>query len=317
MTNATEPLSIPWHQLLGALLEMALTPVDIQVETEVQVTAEPPKIDILLLRRKTARWTAEQRALLPDGIRESNASHQLLEFKYSESVSEESLAQAVVYEHFYRTARRLGRNAVQVWVISSKTPRSKRLQEWGYAETDWPGVYHSSYVLVNRVGLLALNQLSDASYNAFVKVFASRQEEKETAFRQFERIKELETPTRTFLRGLRQIVQVEEENTMAVIATPEYVMRLGEDMRRVLLETLTPQELIALLRPEQRLAGLKPEERLAGLKPEERVAGLKPEERVAGIEPEQILPLFSIGDIEEYLRQHRPGGKDAGGVELN
>lgn len=191
---------------------------------------------------------------------------------------------------------------MQVWVISSKTPRRQRLQEWGYAETDWPGVYRSSYVLVNRVGLLALNQLSDASYNAFVKVFASRQEEKATAFRQFEQIKELETPTRTFLRGLRQIVEVEEENAMAVVITPEYVMRLGEDLKRVLLETLTPEELMARLNPE---------ERLAGLKPEERVAGLKPEERVAGIDPEQILPLFSIEDIEEYLRQHRPKGKDA------
>ncbi|MBI3959527.1 MAG: hypothetical protein HY328_12030 [Chloroflexi bacterium] len=75
MKNAAEPLSIPWHQLLGTLLELALTPVDIQVETEVQVMAEPPKADILLLRRKTPQWTDAQRALLPDGIRESSAGH--------------------------------------------------------------------------------------------------------------------------------------------------------------------------------------------------------------------------------------------------
>ncbi|HRJ41292.1 MAG: hypothetical protein KJZ86_09625 [Caldilineaceae bacterium] len=92
MKPSDEPVSIPWHQLLGKLLELTLTPVDIQVETEVQITSEPPKFDILLLRRKTARWTDQQRALLPDGIRESNAAHHLLEFKYSESVGEDSLA---------------------------------------------------------------------------------------------------------------------------------------------------------------------------------------------------------------------------------
>lgn len=174
MENPAEPVSIVWHQLLGKLLELTLTPVDIQVETEVQITAQPPKADILLLRRKTPRWTAEQQALLPDGIRESRAAHQLLEFKYSESVSEEALAQAVAYEYFYRTARRLRAQDLQVWLISSKTPRRSRLRAWGYEEAGWPGVYRSNAVLVDRVGLLVLNQLSPTSYNSFVKIFASR-----------------------------------------------------------------------------------------------------------------------------------------------
>jgi hypothetical protein len=44
-----------WHRLLGGLLEALLAPVDISVETEVRVLADPPRADILLLRREGAR----------------------------------------------------------------------------------------------------------------------------------------------------------------------------------------------------------------------------------------------------------------------
>ena len=304
MTKSAESFSIPWHQLLGTLLELTLTPVDIQVETEVQVMSEPPKADILLLRRKTPRWTEAQRALLPDGIRESSAGHQLLEFKHSESVSEESLAQAVAYEYLYRTARRLKPKELQIWLISSKTPRSKRLQEWGYVESDLPGVYRSSSVLVNRVGLLVLNQLSPAPYNSFVKVFASRQEEQETAFQRFNQFENLETQVQTFLNGLRKVVQIEEENPMTITITPEYVMNLGEEVRRIAVKISTPAE---------RIADLTPGELTARLTPEERIAGLKPEERIAGMATNDVLPLFSFEDIEAYLEEHRPKPKANGG----
>ena len=40
-----------------------------------------------------------------DGVRDSTAGHVLLEFKYTESVNETALAQAVAYDHFYRQAQ--------------------------------------------------------------------------------------------------------------------------------------------------------------------------------------------------------------------
>ncbi len=74
-----------WHALLGRLLETLLTPVGIDVSTNVAVMSSPPEADILLLRRHRAHWSAEQMARLPDGIRNSAASHVLIEFKYTES----------------------------------------------------------------------------------------------------------------------------------------------------------------------------------------------------------------------------------------
>jgi hypothetical protein len=53
------------------------------------------------------------------------------------------------------------------------------------------------------------------------------------------------------------------------------------------------ERLLSTLTPKERLTGLRPEERLAGLRPEERLAGLRPEERLAGLRPEEILQLLS------------------------
>lgn len=43
-----------WHQLFATLLERQLTPLDILVQTEFLVMIEPPRGDILLLRRNTS-----------------------------------------------------------------------------------------------------------------------------------------------------------------------------------------------------------------------------------------------------------------------
>ena len=67
-----------WHRLLGKLLEEWLTPVDIAVQTEVPLLSEPPQADILLLRHSGSRWTKEQAERLPDGLRQSRASHLLI-----------------------------------------------------------------------------------------------------------------------------------------------------------------------------------------------------------------------------------------------
>ena len=61
------------HQLLARLLEIVLTPMDIAVESEVPVMSEPPRADVLLLRRRGKAWTTAQRDLLPDGVRDRNA----------------------------------------------------------------------------------------------------------------------------------------------------------------------------------------------------------------------------------------------------
>ncbi|WP_349646238.1 hypothetical protein [Candidatus Parabeggiatoa sp. HSG14] len=93
---------------------------------------EPPEADILLLRRQTAQWTAAQRALLPDGIRDSNSSHILIEFKYTQSFNENALQQALGYDFFFKQAKQLPDNDLQTVILSAKTPRTETLELLGY-----------------------------------------------------------------------------------------------------------------------------------------------------------------------------------------
>lgn len=147
--------------------------VDIIVQTEIQVMSEPPKADILLLRRMRSAWTAAQKARLPDGVRDSSAQHILLEFKYTESLTLDAVQQAVSYDYLYRKAQELTTADLQTFILCAKTPRADRLLELGYAKTEQAGVYRSENIYVRTIPLLVLNELADTPHNAFVKCLST------------------------------------------------------------------------------------------------------------------------------------------------
>lgn len=68
MSKTSKTDKTQWHYLLGALLEQLLTPVGISVQCDVKIMSNPPEPDILLLRRQSKHWTAEQKQRLADGI---------------------------------------------------------------------------------------------------------------------------------------------------------------------------------------------------------------------------------------------------------
>ena len=246
---------------------------------EVDLLGESPKADVLLLRREGEEWSEAQRARLPDGVRDSAAGHVLLEFKYSESVNETALAQAVAYDHFYRQAQELPEEQALTVMLSARTPQKARLAEWGYEERQ-KGVFRSPLPLLRRVWLLVLNELPPQPHNAFVKLFASRKQEREAAFAT------LAAPTVTmspqlhaYMFGLQETLEVKGGRDMAEMLTPDKIMEIGEKIRQRVLETATPEERVAGLDPRERLAGLDPQEILAGLDPQEILAGMTSAER--------------------------------------
>ena len=286
---ARNPARFQSHQVLGRLLHLSLAPVQITVHIEVDLLGESPKADVLLLRREGEEWSEAQRARLPDGVRDSAAGHVLLEFKYSESVNETALAQAVAYDHFYRQAQELPEEQALTVMLSARTPQKARLAEWGYEERQ-KGVFRSPLPLLRRVWLLVLNELPPQPHNAFVKLFASREQEREAAFAT------LAAPTVTmspqlhaYMFGLQETLEVKGGRDMAEMLTPDKIMEIGEKIRQRVLETATPEERVAGLDPQERVAGLDPRERLAGLDPQEILAGLDPQERVAGLDPRERL----------------------------
>ena len=267
------------HQVLGRLLHLSLAPVQITVHIEVDLLGESPKADLLLLRREGEEWNAAQRARLPDGVRDNAAGHVLLEFKYTESVNETALAQAVAYDHFYRQAQELPEEKALTVVLSARTPQEARLEEWGYREQQ-KGVFRSPLPLLRRVWLLVLNDLPPHPHNAFVKLFASLEQEREAAFAALNASPVTESSSlHAYIAGLQQTLEVKGESDMAEILTPDMIMEIGEKVRKRVLETATPEEKLAGLEPQERLAGLDPQERLAGLEPQERLAGMTSAER--------------------------------------
>ena len=310
-----------WHRLLGKELELALTPVGVTVLTEVQVSSNPPKADILLLRRHAGAWTAEQLPFLPDGVRDSQASHILIEFKYRETIQEETFQQAVGYDYFYQQGQQLTRTQVETFVFSAKTPQKATLQKFGYEQAGAPGVYRSNAQLLRHIVLIILNELPLIGYNAFVQCFASQRRTREAAFERLlgGELNDLQEVLTDFVMGLRTHIQTKEGNVSKIKRsdeglTPELVMETGKQIRKAilanlskedrlaLLNSLPREEILARLAPAERLAGLAPAERLAGLAPAERLAGLAPEERLAGLAPEEIATWMK--QIEIYLHTH-------------
>lgn len=70
-----------WQHLFVDIQEKLLSPVGIEVLSEVQVVATPPLADLILIRRRGQSWTNEQRLLLADGMRDLEADHILAELK--------------------------------------------------------------------------------------------------------------------------------------------------------------------------------------------------------------------------------------------
>lgn len=249
-----------WHRLLGRMLEELLTSVDIAVTTELEIMSQPPKVDLLLLRKNTSQWTKEQMGLLPDGIRDCNANHVLIEFKYTESVNYDVLTQTLSYDTFYRRSTKLSKNKIRTFILSSKTPVNRFLEDFGYAMKEKPGVFYSNNPLLIGIPILSLNDLADAPHNRFVKCFASRKTIKKQALKSIfdSGFSLLEMPLQWFFSGLwKNWFDNNGEDIMEKELTPEKVIEIGKLWGNAYLNSLPPEE---------RLAGLSIKEVLAALK---------------------------------------------------
>jgi hypothetical protein len=299
MTKTPPIPPTPWHRLLGEVLEKLLTPVDLSVYTELAVMNLPPKADILIIRRKQAQWTTAQLERLPDGVRDSQASHILLEFKYTESLTAKASRQALAYDLFYKQAQELTDSDVQTVLLCAKQPLAGHLKKYGYVKTSLPGVYHSDWhSWLPPVILLSLNELSDAPHNAWVKCFASKLKEKRKAFRVLRQLVstwKLPGQLILFLNTLwKHWFPSLSGGTMKSEITAADFSNLGQHWKQLMLETLTMEDFLTRFKAEDLLAQFQPADLLAQFKSKGFLSQLKPEDLLAQVKPE---------DIENYLSQ--------------
>jgi len=262
---------IQWHKLLGELLKGSLSPVDIQVSTDVSVMSKSPEVDIILLKRKPGSFPPAQLALLPDGIRDTQVTDILLEFKYTESLNEKAVQQAVGYDFFYK-AYKTDEKQVQSFLLSAIKPQNSTLKKLGYKSTNLSGIYRSKFQLVRQVILISLNELSNQPYNAFVKCFASHRQEKQKAFDLLEQsglLNSLTNELKWFITGLKGLWFTDKGGDMNLEMTAEQVAELGKIWGNAFLSSLSVEELLEHYDRQKILSQFKPQERLAGLEPQE------------------------------------------------
>ena len=89
ISNHEQTSKTLWHMLMYRILKGVIVPVNISVHDKAFASDEPPRIDAIL-GHDAKQWTAEQQAILPDGIRDRHCQHHLLEFKITESVSKQA-----------------------------------------------------------------------------------------------------------------------------------------------------------------------------------------------------------------------------------
>lgn len=275
--------------------------------TEFPVASQSPTVDIVLLRNHHVHWTEEQRTRLPDGIRDSQASHILLEFKYTESLNFNAFRQIINYDTIYPNTQDLDKGEFQSFLVSSKTPNANTLKKFGFVTTEIAGIYRSTQAIFGSILVMSLNELSGAPHNSPIKCFASRKREPKQAFTQIEqgKLPTMSIPLEWFFNGLRKLLLLlkEEEMTALKEITPDYLMEEGKEWAQHMVSVMPTEDRIRGLSTEEILKQLKPEEVLKQYKPEEVLKQYKSEEVLKQYTLDEILSNFSQEEIENHLRK--------------
>ncbi len=174
-----------WHLWFSNYFKASLGHLGVEVHTGYPVMNEPPEADVIIIKKKQGEWTPEQMRYLPDGIRECEAKHVIIEFKHTESVNEDVFCKSIGYRIFYKSHNKLENDQLQAFLISSKTPEKSTLDEFGYFSETRAGIWQSSQSPMTRIPLISLNDLPDEPHNACVKLFATKRKQRSAAMREF------------------------------------------------------------------------------------------------------------------------------------
>ncbi len=301
--NKKKPL--PFHSWLGKLMEELLTPVDVTVKQEYEIMAQSPRTDYFLLGHHHTGWSEAQQQRLPDGIRDLQVSQVLIEFKFTESVNEETLVKAAADWMRYRDYAKLSADAVKMVVLSSKITVSELLKTCGYKPSDKSGVYRSEQAAFRFVDLILLNELADTPYNGPYKLFASRPKQRDQAFKQLLRSQIFLGSTRLEILGevifesLSSVPTIPENQKMTI----EELMSHGTELMDAYWAQMSVKERMKGISKEERLLGISEDERLKGISKEKRLLGISNEERLLGISKEERLSGISKEELKLYLKQ--------------
>lgn len=201
--------------------------INIMTQPEVRTGALPPAIDLLLVRREPGKpWTPWQLLFLSDGIRDSTATHILIELKYTESLTYHAIEALIGYEVFYRRNNKLPRRAVQSVIMLAKQPRESTRTRVGLTVRMAPGVYRGTHWTLVSKRMIVVSELSVAIHNVFVRLFSTQKAIQIAAFEQFQRelMHKVPTEVTTFVFTVNELLH-KGGKSMETLALEEVLMR--------------------------------------------------------------------------------------------
>jgi hypothetical protein len=158
----------------------------------------------LTLRRESSSVVEAQ--LLPDGIKNSQATHLILKVIYNSQPENDDFITALAHQYFYKKNQTLTDKEVQLFVVSVQMPNQETREQFSYQNTRYQGVYHSQEPLLTEIPLISLNELSVEPHNAAFKCFASLKEERQQAYKVLKQSHpELPTSLKLLLSGLSKV----------------------------------------------------------------------------------------------------------------
>ena len=285
-----------WHPVLVALLEHVLQGGFFQCLSEFQLSREPLRIDVVIVRRSRAGTPPPPRLLA--SIIADLADHTLVHFKGpTDELEGDDAWMLLAYVAQYMVVAEVTDPAlVALRVVAPRlTPRFvAALKSLGCELTaTQPGVHEGQLGVFpirvietvpahGRPGEHLLYTVTPGMLADPGAIPALSGEESNVFYALREHVEQLRHP----LPGVKRRHMKDEDKV---------VESFEEAMKRIM----------ARMSPEQRLAGLAPEQVLRAYAPEQRLAGLAPEQRLVGLtEAEAVLALPDVvlrGLSQEYL----------------
>jgi hypothetical protein len=286
--DTTGHLYTAWHPLFVWLIQHVLTAEWWDVLPEAQLTLEPQRADAIIIRRKDVAGTPEEPEYLRS-VLSALRPHNVIHFKgATDELEVADVFQVIAYTAQWMNLRGVtepGDVSIRV-VASSISPRFLRqVKAMGGAveATDMRGV------LEGHLGVFPL-RVVDA-----VAAYPSAHEHllysvSSDVLRDPSRLPPLDAREMRLYHLLAQSVRQDRRDPTKkrrVMKDRELVDMTMDQVRRMIVESLTPEELLASI------AGLDADQVLSRYKPEERLRGIPPEERLRDVPPEHAILALS------------------------
>lgn len=256
-----------WHLAFANLIEQRAPP-NIEVQSEVRLTIEPQRADLLLIRRTGERH--DERAGVLHALWPRLAKITIVEFKSPtrSSLRPGDLIRLWGYGPLYQAAHLdeapTRGDLTLALIVPSITPTLlDEIAAMGWTLADLGGGYRRIDGAVYDLLVAVTDEVAEAERDGFLEIFSHRP---------------VTDPQASW--WLQHWI-AEKRMSQKIEDVPGF------------------EEVMQKIPPEKRLAGIPPEQRLAGIPLEQRLAGIPPEQRLAGLTEEQALMALP----DEILRQ--------------